>query len=247
MKKRKSGILVKVLIGLGVLMIISPLAGRYYTQWQEKRLLDEWYNSVDADGSETQAGMPANPEEGYEQLQAAFAGEGNADGEGTSVSGNMDTVSGSAAAAKAAATKKQLKSQKVLGIIKIDKLDLKYPVVEGVKARNLRIGIGHIPGTSGLGKLGNCVLAGHRNYTFGRFFNRLDELKEGDMISISDKKAEYRYRINKKFVVKPNDLSVLKGGKDETVLTLITCTPIYIASHRLIVQARLEETILSEP
>lgn len=245
MKKSKRGILPKVLIVLGVLIIISPLVGRYYTQLQEERLLDEWYNSVDAVGSEEQIGISGNPEEDYEQLQDAFAAEGDADENDTSTQENAGQGGGSPS--KESKTQKQLKSQKVLGIIKIDKLDIKYPVVEGVKANNLRIGIGHIPGTSGPGKPGNCVLAGHRNYTFGRFFNRLDELKEGDMISISDKKAEYRYKINKKFVVKPDDLSVLKGVKDEKVLTLITCTPIYIASHRLIVQARLEETILSQP
>lgn len=131
----------------------------------------------------------------------------------------------------------------MLGVIKIDKIKVKYPVVEGVKASNLRTAIGHIPGSAGLGQPGNCALAGHRNYTFGRFFNRLDELNEGDIISVSTKKEEFIYKVYEKLVVTPDDVSVIKKKKGETILTLITCTPIRVATHRLIVHARLEETI----
>jgi sortase A len=119
--------------------------------------------------------------------------------------------------------------------------------LEGVRASDLKVGIGHIPGTAGLGEKGNCVLAGHRNYTFGRFFNRLDEVEEGDIILITTKKAQFKYKVNEKLVVLPDDVSVIKGNKDETILTLVTCTPIYIATHRLIIHASLEETALLEP
>lgn len=128
----------------------------------------------------------------------------------------------------------------VIGVIKISKIKVKAPIVDGVTVNDLKVGIGHIPGTAGLGELGNCALAGHRSYTFGKFFNRLDELKVGDYVSIITRKGEYKYKVFKKLVVKPEDVSVLKGNKKDSIITLITCTPIYVASHRLIIKARLE-------
>ncbi len=226
-----------VIVIIGILIAMYPLAGKLYMQWQENKLMAEWYNSEDAASAEAATNSDANPEEAFGQLQDAFSADAHE--KTTSVKSN---TTGTAVSAKSPA-----KSQTVLGIIKIDKIKIKYPIVEGVKPSNLSRAIGHIPGTPGLGQPGNCSLAGHRNYTFGRYFNRLDEVKVGDTISVTTKKAEFRYKVYQKLVVKPDDVSVLKGSKDETELTLITCTPIYIATHRLILHARLDETILLEP
>jgi sortase A len=119
--------------------------------------------------------------------------------------------------------------------------------VEGVGKSNLRSGIGHIPGTAALGQAGNCALAGHRNYAFKKFFRRLDELEPGDEIIISTKKEDLKYTVNGKKVVTPEDVSVLSGSKDESIISLITCTPVYVASHRLIVTAELTGRTLREP
>lgn len=239
-----------VIIIIGLLVMSYPIVGKLYLQWQENKLLEEWYNSEDAASAEAIAASDVSPEEAYGQLQDAFSADArdNTSGEPSSIitgpsAGNADTTG----TAGGIAAKPSAKTQNVLGIIKIDKIKIKYPIVEGVKPGNISRAIGHIPGTAGLGQPGNCALAGHRNYTFGRFFNRLDEVKVGDSISITTKKAEFRYKVYEKLVVKPDDVSVLKGDKDDTVLTLITCTPIYVATHRLILHAKLEEKILLEP
>ena len=258
------------LIIAGILIAISPIAGKFYVEWRESRLLDEWYNSEDATDAEALAAMAADPEEGYGLLEDAFAADArnSQDGDNTAVAGSesasgngstsdntgntsgntTDNTSSTTQAGSGPKTKPKPATQHVvIGVIKIDKIKIKYPIIEGVKASSLKVGIGHIPGTAGLGQSGNCALAGHRNYTFGRFFNRLDELKAGDIISISTKKEEFKYKVYEKLVVKPDDVSVIKGGKDDTVLTMITCTPIYVATHRLIVHARLVEKVLLKP
>jgi len=237
-----------ILVIIGILIIASPFAGSLYTQYQENRMLDEWYNSIDA-GTVEAAPDTADPQESYKRLQDTFASESSTKAtvhESTAEEGSTSAASKDKpkAAAKPA---KPVASQVVLGIIKIDKIKAKYPVVEGVKAENLRVGIGHVTGTSGIGQPGNCALAGHRNYTFGRFFNRLDELAVGDEIIVSTKKSDFKYKVYEKLVVKPDDVSVLKGNKDDSILTLITCTPIYIATHRLIIHARLEGQTVKEP
>lgn len=128
--------------------------------------------------------------------------------------------------------------QWIIGIIDIPAIKLRSPIIEGVALENLAVGIGHFPGTAGIGKKGNSVYAGHRSYTFGDFFNRLDELKIGNTIYMQNMKSKYEYRIFDKFIILPDDFSVLENS-NETIITLITCHPLYNPTHRLIVQANL--------
>lgn len=244
-----------LLIIIGILILVSPTVGRLYVQWRDNQLLEEWYNSVDAE--EVSLETEADPADGYGQLQDIFSpSSGNStessetENPSTASSTQSDDTSSNAENEGNETAKKPKPSTKLrntMGVIEIEKIKIKYPILEGVKESSLRYGIGHIPGTAGLGQPGNCALAGHRNYTFGRFFNRLDEVKEGDTIRISTKKEEFTYRVYKKIVVTPDDVSVIKGSKEDSILTLITCTPVYIASHRLIIHARLEDRILLEP
>ncbi|WP_433742241.1 class D sortase [Falsibacillus pallidus] len=138
-------------------------------------------------------------------------------------------------------TAKQTKSavslpSTAIGKITIDKIDLSAYIVKGVDAKDLKYAVGWFPDTSLPDQGSNMALAGHRSYTYGQFFNRLDELKNGDMITIQTKKGTYRYKVYKKFVVKPTEVSVLNPSK-KSELTLITCTPMYSSKNRLIVKA----------
>ena len=90
-------------------------------------------------------------------------------------------------------------------------------------------------------------IGGAQELYFRKFFNKLDKVAIGDEIIITTKTEDLVYEVDKIHVVEPGDTSVLKGSKDESTITLITCTPIYIASHRLIVKAGLKERILREP
>lgn len=131
-------------------------------------------------------------------------------------------------------------TEQLLGVVKIPCIELETPLVEGTDKKSLRSAVGHMEGTAMPGEeTGNCVIAGHRNYSFGRFFNRLDEMEIEDEIEIVMVSGEvYTYRVDSIAVVGPEDMSVLSPDKEPSV-TLITCTPIYIASHRLIVKAKL--------
>ncbi len=252
-----------ILLLMGILIVAIPILGQAYTRYQENKMMDEWLNSVDGDLPELD--YEIDPEDAYAQLQDAFLAEteepesrtdeaAGGDGAGTGAQaegqagadGGGDASAG-AAAATASGSKSGVSNQKVLGIIQIKKIKVKAPIVEGVKSYNLASAVGHIPGTAALGEPGNSALAGHRSYTFGKFFNRLDEIEIDDEIIITTKKEDMKYKVTKIHIVTPDDVSVLKGSKDESVITLITCTPIYVATHRLIVVATLEERVLKEP
>ena len=125
----------------------------------------------------------------------------------------------------------------VLYNLRIPVIDSENPVREGVSKGVLADSLGHEPETAYIGEQGNCVIAGHRNYTFGKFFNRLDEVAVGDYIYVDTRKSSYTYVVSEIKVVEPTDASVLEDTQDEQ-LTLYTCTPIYIASHRLVIIAK---------
>lgn len=231
MKNNKISI---ILIILGLLIILIPVGGKLYNQYKENKMMNEWLENSTVEAVTTDVA----PEEAYAELENAFSNE-------SSESTNVEQTDEDAQTRQNSGKKKV--EQTVLGIISIKKIKCKYPIVEGVKEVNLSAGIGHIPGSAYPGQPGNCALAGHRNYTFGRFFNRLDEIKNGDTIDITTKNGTYKYVVYDKFTVTPDDVSVIKGDKDDNIITLITCTPIYIASHRLIVRARLESEPALDP
>ncbi len=127
----------------------------------------------------------------------------------------------------------------VVGIIRIPKIDLKVAIGEGVDMDTLKFAVGHFPNTAMPGETGNFCVAGHRSYTYSEYFNRLDEIDKGDEIYVKNKKGEFKYIVYEKKVVMPSEYSVLDPTKDAT-LTLVTCTPIRVATHRLIIKARMQ-------
>lgn len=80
------------------------------------------------------------------------------------------------------------------------------------------------------------AVAGHRT-TYGAPFNKLDELHRGDRIYVETPYARFVYAVSKVTVVEPDDVGVLADRGYALLLT--TCTPLYSASHRLIVWAKL--------
>lgn len=114
-------------------------------------------------------------------------------------------------------------SGNVIGLIEIEALNLKYPIVEGADSKQLAYGIGHIPDTAAVGSVGNCVLAGHRGSRYGTYFKYLNKLSEGDTVKITDKDGNiHQYEVVSWEVVGPYDNSVKAQGA-ETELTLLTC------------------------
>ena len=125
----------------------------------------------------------------------------------------------------------------ILCILRIPGIESESPVREGVSQGVLADSLGHEPDTAAVGEVGNCVIAGHRNYSFGKYFNRLDEVNIGDSIYIDTLDGTLSYEVTGIKVVEPSDISVL-DQTDEEILTLYTCTPIYIGTHRLVITAK---------
>lgn len=129
-----------------------------------------------------------------------------------------------------------------IGIISIPKIQLNVALSEGVDADVLKYAVGHFTGTPMPGSKGNFCVAGHRSYAYNEYFNRLDELAVGDKIIVTTMDGEFTYNIYESKVVQPEEISVLDNTAGAEI-TLVTCTPIRLATHRLIVKGKMVESI----
>ena len=111
----------------------------------------------------------------------------------------------------------------VIGMIKIDKIDLNYPILSESNDELLRISLCRFNGPMP-NETGNLCIAGH-NYLDNRFFGRLHELSIGDTIEIYGLSGDKNmYKISKKFEVNANDLSCTNQNVgNEKLVTLLTC------------------------
>lgn len=127
-----------------------------------------------------------------------------------------------------------------IGVLSIDKIGLKLPVVDGVSNEQLKIAVGRVPETAVIGEIGNAVIAGHRSYTYGDYFNRLGEMEIGDIIRYTPKGGEaMAFEVFEIIEIEPGDQSAFTQPEDQAIITLYTCTPIRTATHRLLVRASL--------
>jgi sortase A len=136
-----------------------------------------------------------------------------------------------------------------LTLLRIPKLKVKVLVVEGTTPSALRAGAGHYVGSPLPGEAGNVGIAGHRT-TFGRPFNRMNELGPGDVVTLETPFALYTYKAVPAFaghdnpwVVKPSDYTVVAQGSGH-LLTLTTCHPKGSAKQRLVSRFSLVKTDL---
>jgi sortase A len=125
-----------------------------------------------------------------------------------------------------------------LAVLRIPRLRLEVPVLEGTGEWTLDRAVGHIPGTPRPGETGNVGIAGHRD----GFFRVLKDIAPGDLLELALASEVRRYRVREMSIVRPGDVGVLAPGR-ESLLTLVTCYPFYFvgsAPQRFIVRAALE-------
>lgn len=125
----------------------------------------------------------------------------------------------------------------IMGSIEIPKIDVDLPIYHGTEDDVLSVGVGHIQGTSlpvG-GENTHCVLSGHRGLPGSSLFTRLDEMKEGDLFFLSVMGETLAYKVYDIQVVDPDNTEVLEITADKDDVSLVTCTPYGLNTHRLVV------------
>ncbi|WP_458124114.1 class D sortase [Paenibacillus sp. Z3-2] len=197
-----------LLILLGILVVGFPFLRETYYDWQQTRVMNE-----------------------LEQLQNGLSKLNHSFEQGIQdVASNEPTTNSTSAV--------QEVNSDTLGVLSIDKIDVRLPILEGATEDNMKVAATHLVETTRIGNKGNAAIAAHRAHKKGRLFNRLGELQIGDTMKVTlADQTMIQYRVDQISVVEPNDLSVLEDPGLGQVLTLITCDPLINPTHRLIVRA----------
>ncbi|MBS5131327.1 MAG: class C sortase [Lachnospiraceae bacterium] len=125
----------------------------------------------------------------------------------------------------------------VMGSIEIPKIGVDLPIYHGTDDDVLSNGIGHLEGTSlpvG-GASTHCVLTGHRGLPNSKLFTRLDEIEENDLFYLNIFGETLAYKVNQIEVIEPDEVDKLNIQEGKDLVSLITCTPYGLNTHRLVV------------
>lgn len=127
-----------------------------------------------------------------------------------------------------------------IGTLIIPKIQLKLPVYHGTEAKVLKKGVGHIQNTAfPVGGGGtHAVLSAHRGLPEARLFTDLDKLEKGDMFFIQVLDETLAYEVDQIKTVLPEDTGDLQPSEEQDYVTLVTCTPYGVNTHRLLVRGK---------
>lgn len=133
---------------------------------------------------------------------------------------------------------RMLEVKEKLGYVEIPKIALKLPIYAGTSEAVLQKGVGHLEGTAlPIGGLNtHSVLTAHRGLPTAQLFRELDQLEAGDLIFVTTIQGKLAYQVDQISVVEPTAIEAVQMVDGKDYLTLLTCTPYMINSHRLLVR-----------
>ena len=141
----------------------------------------------------------------------------------------------------------------IIGTIEIENIGVNLPIYHGTEESVLQVGIGHLEGSSfPTGESStHTILSGHRGLPSAKLFTDLDQMIEGDTFLLHILDKTFAYQVDNISIVLPEDTGGLGIQPGKEYVTLVTCTPYGVNTHRLLVRARRvdynEETRLIVP
>ncbi|MFZ1381787.1 MAG: class C sortase [Scrofimicrobium sp.] len=221
-----------ILVGTGV--FLYPQAASWFSQKEQSR--------VTALAQESLA-IPPNNDDQYRTELLARAHQYNdalASGAVYEANANIATAAGNGAEeAFVYADLLSLTDSGVMGRLRYDRLSIDLPIYHGTSDEVLEKGVGHLEGTSlPVGGVGTrSVLTAHRGLPSATLFNELDRAKEGDTFVIEVLGQVLTYQVVEKQVIEPDQTKAILADPDRDLVTLVTCTPLGINTHRILVTA----------
>ena len=133
----------------------------------------------------------------------------------------------------------------IMGYLEIPEISINLPIYHGTDDMVLQVAIGHLEWTSlpvG-GESTHCVVSGHRGLPSARLFTDLDQLAVGDYFMIHVLDETLTYEVDRILIVEPDETESLLIEEGKDLVTLVTCTPYGINSHRLLVRGHRVENV----
>ncbi|WP_194762779.1 class C sortase [Microbacterium sp. UFMG61] len=217
-------------IGIGVL--VYPTAASWFSAWSHDTDVDGYVSSVDQipaheitdlldQADEYNQNLPTGPLRDPYALGAD--GQQTAIGDGTDAYFDTLSTDGTEAMAR----------------VRIPSIHVDLPIFHGTGEEVLGRGIGHLYGSSlPVGGPGtHAVLTGHNGFVQATLFDDIDELVEGDLIIVTTLGEDLYYEVDSTETVLPDETDSLRQVPGRDYITLVTCTPTGVNTHRLLVRA----------
>ena len=228
MKKKLPKIFIGLIFIIGLGIMLYPIISNLYVEHHQGNIIDEYNKTVESMPDDTLE-KEREKAEGYNKMLTGnmiitdpFDPEAQKKLEENSDYYNILNIG----------------NDNIIGYIKIPKINVSLPIYHGTSEDVLKRGVGHLQNTSfPIGGEGtHAVLSGHTGLSSAKLFTDLDKLEEGELFFIEVLGEKLAYKIDQIKIVEPSETSdlVIKSGED--YVTLVTCTPYGINSHRLLVR-----------
>ena len=222
MKKNKSTIILILVFFVGLSVMLYPTVSDYINQKNQSRAVASYSEEVEnLSDVDYQAYFDA-----ADDYNRRLAETPDAFYRPEEVSGYTDTL--------------DVSGTGIMGYITISKIGVELPVYHGTSDGVLQVAAGHLEGSSlPVGGAGtHAVISAHRGLPSAKLFTNLDELEVGDTFTITVLDRVLTYEVDQISIVLPTETDLLQPVEGKDYVTLMTCTPYGINTHRLLVRGK---------
>ena len=228
MKSKTSKLMIGIIFLAGLSLLLYPFVANQWNNYRQKQLISSYEQTVSEKDAAHEIDYDAELQkaEAYNEallpsiLPDSFAVAAASDKEDQSY---MDALN--------------IAGDEMMGIVEIPKIDIKLPIYHTTDENVLKQAAGHLEGSSlpiG-GKSTHAVISAHRGLPSASLFTDLDQLEAGDTFQITVLDRVLVYEVTQTEVVLPEELNGLTAETDKDQVTLVTCTPYGVNSHRLLI------------
>ena len=222
MKKNRSTIILILIFLVGLSVMLYPTVSDYINQKNQSRAVASYSEEVEnLSDVDYQAYFDA-----ADDYNRRLAETPDAFYRPDEVSGYTDTL--------------DVSGTGIMGYITISKIGVELPVYHGTSDGVLQVAAGHLEGSSlPVGGAGtHAVISAHRGLPSAKLFTNLDELEVGDTFTITVLDRVLTYEVDQISIVLPTETDLLQPVEGKDYVTLMTCTPYGINTHRLLVRGK---------
>ena len=222
MKKNRSTIILILIFLVGLSVMLYPTVSDYINQKNQSRAVASYSEEVEnLSDVDYQAYFDA-----ADDYNRRLAETPDAFYRPEQVSGYTDTL--------------DVSGTGIMGYITIPKIGVELPVYHGTSDGVLQVAAGHLEGSSlPVGGAGtHAVISAHRGLPSAKLFTNLDELEAGDTFTITVLDRVLTYEVDQISIVLPTETDLLQPVEGKDYVTLMTCTPYGINTHRLLVRGK---------
>ncbi|WP_418462843.1 class C sortase [Frisingicoccus sp.] len=227
MKKKQSMIFVIIIFLAGLSLLLYPLVANEWNNYRQKRLISNYEEAVTQ--AEESIDYEAEWKKAHDYNEALLP---------SILPDSFAVAAASEEEDEVYMSCLNLAGNGVMGYVEIPKIDIKLPVFHGTDEKVLEQAAGHLEGSSlPVGGVNtHAVISAHRGLPSASLFTDLDRLEEGDHFLLYILDDILCYEVDRVSVVEPEETEGLSVVDGEDLVTLLTCTPYGVNSHRLLVR-----------